>query len=346
MKKNTRNKPTMKFKKYTEIPQTQRCTPFKRPESTKELWTPPSWKRYLQSPSSRLWTITLTVSLFWPRIGLICEKWFLEAQMVRSSCGAFLKERPCFRSMLINNLSEVLHLQITVQSRPTPYSSQREMTEKCICGRQISWRSNLRSLDQVRARYLDKRKHWAQLETTNLEPRIWASTSWQRWTIATQRTCSLPEVRWYSFGTTKDQRLCKRSSGELIRSPKSNSIQVKSICWQALLWTEAYACTILEEIPQLIRSISRISHRPFAGILRSPWTWWSEMKILIAIHLISESQSRPRWYTRITSVPSLTSISLLQVESLLPQASTKRSESSHPPTVALEKSITPNVCSK
>lgn len=230
MKKNTKNKPTTKFKKYTEIPLTQQCTPFKKPESIKELLTLWSWKKYLQSPSSRLWTITLTVSLFWPRIDTIWEKWYLEVQMVRLSCGASQKERPCSRLMLINNLSGVLHLQTIVQSLLILYLFQRGTTEKCISGQPISSKSSTRSLDQVRVRYLGKRKHWAQLETTNLELHTWASISWQRWIIATQRTYLLPEVRWYRFGTMKDQHLCKLLSGELIRSPKLNSIQVKSIC--------------------------------------------------------------------------------------------------------------------
>lgn len=230
MKKNTKNKPTVKSKRYTEIPLMPRCTPFKKPESTKELWTPWSWKKCLPSRSSRRWTITPTVSLFWPRIDTTWERWYLEVQMARLSCGAFLKERPCSRSMLINNLWGVLHLRTTVQSLLIPYSSQQETTEKCISGQPISSRSSTRSLDQVRALYSDKRKLWAQLETTNLEPPTWVSTSWQRWITATQRTYSLPEVQWYRFGTMKDQLLCKLLSGELIRSPKSNSIQVKSIC--------------------------------------------------------------------------------------------------------------------
>ena len=131
-----------------------------------------------------------------------------------------------------------------------------------------------------------------------------ASTSCSHLITAMQSKCLQQVEQLFRYGITRDQLHCRHLNGVLTRWQRLSSIQVRSIFWPVLPQIEAYVSMIFEETLQSTKYISKTSHLQFAGILKSPWTLWSEMKTRTATHLTWESQNKQKWSTKITLAPS------------------------------------------
>ena len=149
-----------------------------------------------------------------------------------------------------------------------------------------------------------------------------------------------------NYGITKDQLLCKLSTGALILWLKLNSIHHKWISSRVSLLIDQFAFTILEAIPQSTKFTLRTSLLPFAGILKSLWTLLLVVRTPNAIHLIWENQTTRSWSIRTTLVPSSTSILPRLDENLWHLLSISQSGFSHSTMENLVKFITLKECNK
>ncbi len=129
------SKQTLNYKKFREPHQhLQFFTHSKRQENTKEHWMLLSLRKCLQSHLFVRWMITVTESLWCPKIGLILLTWYPEVPMVKLFFGIFLRESLFSKLMLICSKSEGLRSQTITNYHPILFLYQREMTPKFIYG--------------------------------------------------------------------------------------------------------------------------------------------------------------------------------------------------------------------
>ena len=154
----------------------------------------------------------------WLKTGIIWQIWSQEVPTESSYFGIYLRGRHCFRLTLTTSSWEGCLLRITTLYPLTPSLCQLAMTKRSIYGLWTNWSSNTkRSLMRRAVLTLE------QWKTTKRGLHIWAKGCCTGLTIVMLMTCLWQLELWYSCGITKDQRLCKLSSGALIPSPKSNS---------------------------------------------------------------------------------------------------------------------------
>ena len=147
--------------------------------------------------------------------------------------------------------------RITVLSLRIPFSLLLGMTERSICG---AW-TNLK-LHMTKTR---------TLKIIYLELPTYRSMDFCRWTIVMGLTSSLQLARSCKSGTMRGQHLYNRLSGESTQWPKSDSILLKWMFWQAWEWTEVSASTTFEATQQFTKSTWKTKVRPYAGTLKSLW---------------------------------------------------------------------------